>query len=107
EEEKCAIEVVLFAEAADRDFTLDGRAAFAFEILAVKLGDDPPRRDRIDADALEAELERERLGELDHARLGGGIADDALVHAVAEHRRNVDDRAAFAGREQAPRRLLR
>ena len=38
------------------------------EIVAVQLGDDPARRDGVDADALERELERQRLGELDHAR---------------------------------------
>ena len=77
------------------------------EIVAVELGDDPARRDGVDADALERELERQRLGELDHAGLGGGIGDDALVDAEAEHGGDIDDGAAAAGREHAPRRLLR
>ena len=71
------------------------------------LGDEPARRDGVDAHALEGELEAERLGELDHAGLGGRIGDGALGHAEAEHRGDVDDRAPLAGRQHAARGLLR
>ena len=69
QQQQRAVEVARLAEAADRNVALDRRAALAFEIVAVQLGDDPARRDGVDADALERELERQRLGELDHAGL--------------------------------------
>ena len=66
------------------------------EIFVVDLGDEPAGRDGVDAHALEGELERQRLGDLHHAGLGGGIGGDALGDAEAEHRGDVDDGALLA-----------
>ena len=59
------------------------------------------------ADALEGEFEAERAGHLQHAGLGGRVGDDPLGHTEAEDRGDVDDGTGFAGREHAPRALLR
>src|SRR5579863_2643259 len=67
EQQERPIEIAFFAEAADRDFALERCAALALQIVAVELGDDPARRDGIDADALERKFERQRLGKLDDA----------------------------------------
>ncbi len=77
------------------------------EILAVDVGDEPARRDGVDAHALEGEFEAERLGHLDDGGLGGRIGDGAFRHADAEHRGDVDDRAFLVRGEHAPRGLLR
>ena len=68
------------------------------EIVAVEVGHDPARRNGVDADALEGELEPERLGELDDAGLRHRIGGGALGDAEAEHRGDVDDGSALARR---------
>src|SRR5439155_21274026 len=102
-----AVEIALLAEAANGNLALDRRARLAHEIVVVELRHDPARRDGVDADALEGELEPERLGELDDAGLRRRIGDGALGDAEAEHRGNVDNGATLACRQHAPRRLLR
>ena len=77
------------------------------EIFVVDLGDEPAGRDGVDAHALEGELDRQRLGDLHHAGLGGGVGDRALGDAEAEHRGDVDDRALLLGGQHAARGLLR
>src|SRR5207248_2045374 len=81
--------------AADGNLALDSSAVFAREVITVEVGDDPAGRDRVDADAPEAKLERERLGELDHAGLRHRVCRGALGNAEAQHRGNIDDRAAL------------
>ena len=80
---------------------------YSGQIIAIDLGDEPARRDGVDAHALEGEFEAQRLGHLDDAGLGGRIGDGALRHAEAQHRGDVDDRALLAGGEHALRRFLR
>src|SRR5436309_13422057 len=107
EQKQRSVEVALLAEAADGDFALDGGAALARKILAIKVGHDPAGRNGIDPNALERKFERKGLGELDHAGFGGGIGDVALGNAETEHRGDIDDGAALPRSEHAPRRLLR
>src|ERR1700744_1605412 len=57
EQEERAVEIALLTEPADRNFALDRRAAFALQIIAIEVGDDPARGDAVDADALEGEFE--------------------------------------------------
>src|ERR1700761_8024689 len=71
------VKIALLAETADRNFALELGATFALQIIAVELGDNPTRGDGVDADAFEGKLERQCLGQLDHAGLGGCIGDDA------------------------------
>ena len=68
-------------------------ALLAHQIFVVDLGDEPARRDGVDAHALEGEFDRQRLGHLHDAGLGGGVGDRALGDGEPEHRRYVDDRA--------------
>ena len=89
------------------NIALDRQASLAREEFAIEVGHDPARRDGVDADALEREFERQRLGDLDHAGLGGGVGNDALVDAKAEHRGDVDDGAGFFRRQHAARGFLR
>ena len=102
-----AVEIAVAAEPADRDVAGELLAFLGREVVAVDLGDEPARRDGVDADALEGELEAERLRHLHHAGLGRRIGDDALADAEAEHRGDVDDGARLARRQHPPRRLLR
>ena len=67
------VEIAGLAEAAHRDVALDRGAGLAVEIGIVDLGDEPARRDGIDAHALEGELDRKRLGDLHHRGLGGRV----------------------------------
>ncbi len=94
------------AETTGGDLALDGGALLAQQIVAVEIGDDPSGRDRIHTHALEGELERKRLGHLDDAGLGHCISGRSLRCAEAEHRGDIDDRAALARNQHAARRLL-
>src|SRR5438105_8751963 len=105
QQQQRAVEVALLAEPPGRDLPGDLRALFS-QKLAVDLGDHIAGRNRIDPHAPEGELERQRLGELDDTGLGNAIADQALVDAEAENRRDIDDRAALLGGDHAPGRLL-
>ena len=58
---------------------------------------DEPGRDRVDGDPLGAELERQRLGEADHARLGRHVVGHEGLAAVGARRRDVDDPAPAGG----------
>src|SRR5262249_48270259 len=90
EQEEHAVEIARLAEAAGRDVARHLRALGALEKFAVEFGDDKAGRDGVDAHAAEGQLDRERLGELDDAGLGGTVGDDALVDGHAEDRRDVD-----------------
>src|SRR5215471_8121072 len=107
EQQERAVEIAVLAEAADRDVAGELPAFLAAQEVAVDLGDEPAGRDGVDAHALEGELEAERLGDLHHAGLGGGVGDHALGDAEAEHRRNVDDRALPVRRQHPARAFLR
>src|SRR6516162_6060737 len=106
EQQQGAVEVAVAAEAADRDVAGEPLAFFAGEIVAVDLGNEPARRNGIDADALEGEFEPERLGDLHHPGLGSRIGDDAFADPKSEHRGDVDDGAGPACRQHAARALL-
>src|SRR4029077_1121340 len=89
EQQERAVEVAVLAEAADRDVAGELFAFGALQVVAVDLGDAPAGRGRVDAYALEGELEAERLGDLHHAGLGGGVGDHPLGDAEAQHRGDV------------------
>src|SRR3954452_21487857 len=55
---------------------------------------DEAGRDGVDGDALLAELGGQRIGEADHARLGGGVIRLTAVARDTRHRRKPDDAAA-------------
>src|SRR5262245_3673350 len=63
EQQEHAVEIARLTEAAERDVADDRGTALAREIIAVHLGRDPSRRDRIGPDAAAGKLERERAGE--------------------------------------------
>src|SRR5262245_21239019 len=54
---------------------------------------DEPRRDRVDGDPLRAELERQRLGETDDARLRSDVGRHVRLPALCGRRGDVDDAA--------------
>src|SRR5215467_9755786 len=55
------IEIARFAKAANGNVAFDGDAAFGRQIIAVHFGDDPSRRNGVDANTFEREFERQRL----------------------------------------------
>src|SRR5579864_1891624 len=78
EQQQHTVEIALLAEPAEGNIALDSCTAFAGEIITVQIGDDPARRYGIDANAFCGELQAERLGELDYARLCHRIGGHAL-----------------------------
>src|SRR5664279_2462248 len=53
QQQQCAVKLAVLAEAAGRDFALDGGAGLAHQVIVVHFGDEPAGGDGIDAHALE------------------------------------------------------
>ncbi len=78
----------------------------AHRVVAQRRGQrrgDPAGRDRIDADAVRGVGDRQRLGQLGDAALARGIGRHQAAAEEAQHRGEVDDRAAAAFGEAAAR----
>ena len=64
-----------------------------------------PGRHAVDGDVAAADLLRQRLGEADQRRLGGGVVGLAGVAAAADHRGDLDDAAVARLHHAAQHRL--
>src|SRR5690606_9211230 len=88
-------DLVARAEAAGGDVLEDGLALLVVEHVGHRAGDEA-RGDAVDGDAAAADLLGQRLGEADHAGLGGGVVGLARVAGDADHRGDADDAAGAA-----------
>src|SRR6476469_2965814 len=73
-----------------------GLACIVDPQIDLALGHHPARRDRVDADAVRAEVARQAAREADHGCLGRAIDGIAAIHGVVRHRTDVDDRTGAA-----------
>ena len=82
----------------ERDALDDLRPHLVGELAAGDVGLDQAGRHAVDADAVRPEFARHRLGEAEHAGLGGGVmraAEDAAA-ALGGDRGHAGDRALLA-----------